>query len=107
MLSSLPSRIATRLGRSLALSGCPSAADRVHQPLGLDEPRGVDLVPLPLAGDALAEDPGDRVVVGPAAEEGADVGLLEGEEAVAELAVGGQADAVAARAERPADRGDQ
>ena len=41
-----------------------------------------------------------------AAEQGADVGLVEGEEAVAELAVGGQADPVAASAEGPADRGD-
>ena len=35
-----------------------SAADRVHQPLRLDEAGGVDLVPFPLAGDALAERPG-------------------------------------------------
>ena len=46
-------------------------------------------------------------VGGVAAEQAADVGLVEGEEAVAELAVGGQPDPVAAHAERPADRGDQ
>ena len=45
-------------------------------------------------------------VAGAAAEQAADVGLLEGEQAVAELAVGGQADPVAAHAEGAADRGD-
>ena len=44
---------------------------------------------------------------GVAPEHAADVGLLEREEAVPELAVGGQADAIAAHAERPADRGDE
>ena len=50
---------------------------------------------------------GDLVVGGASAEQGADVGLVEGEEAVAELAVGGQANPVAAHAEGAADRGDQ
>ena len=45
--------------------------------------------------------------VGAAAEQAADVGLVEREEAVAELAVGGEANPVAAHAEGPADRGDQ
>src|SRR5690348_12966055 len=85
----------------------PSSPDRVHQALRLDEPRRVDLMPLPLARDAPAEGLGDLVVAGAAAEEGADVGLIEGEEAVPELAVGGQADAVAAHAKGAADRGDQ
>ena len=35
--------------------GPDSAADRVHQPLGLDEPGGVDLVAFPLGGDAVAD----------------------------------------------------
>ena len=40
------------------------------------------------------------------AQRGAQVGLLPGEQAVADLAVGGQPDPVAVAAERPRDRGD-
>ena len=66
-----------------------SAANRVHQPLRLDETRGVDLVPFPLRGDALADGPGDLGVVGsPTAQEPPDVRLVECEQAVAQLAVG-------------------
>ncbi len=68
---------------------------------------GVDLVPFPLGGDAVAQGAGEVIVARAAAQKGAEVGLVEGEEAVAELAVGGQADPVAAHAKRPADRGDQ
>ena len=45
-----------------------SAADRVHQPLGLDEPGGIDLVPFPLRGDAVANRLGDLGVGGSAAQ---------------------------------------
>ena len=34
--------------------GLASPPDRVHQPLGLDEPGGVDLVPFPFGGDAMS-----------------------------------------------------
>ena len=69
----------------------------MHQPLGLDEAGGVDLVPLPLAGDAgdleatgqIGSSLGPRSV----AEEGAEVGLVVGEQAIPELAVGRQSGA--------------
>src|SRR4051794_41880267 len=49
---------------------------------------------------------GDRLVVGPAAQRAAQVALLAGEQAVADLAVGGQPDPVAVAAEGPGDRRD-
>ena len=54
-----------------------SAADRVHQPLGLDEAGRVDLVPLPLRGDAVADRARDRPRRCRRRGAGADVGLLE------------------------------
>src|SRR5208337_2174778 len=81
-------------------------ADRMHQSLGLNESGGVDLVPLPLGGDGFTDGTDDLVIAGAATQQAADVGLLEGEQAVAQLAVGGQADPVAAHAEGAADRGD-
>src|SRR5271157_4587824 len=81
-------------------------ADRMHQPLGLNESGGVDLMPLPLGGDGFTDGTDDLFIAGAAAQQAADVGLLEGEQAVAQLAVGGQADPVAAHTEGAADRGD-
>ena len=49
---------------------------------------------------------GDLVVVGAAAQRRPQVGLLAGEQAVADLAVGGQPDPVAVAAERPRHRRD-
>jgi hypothetical protein len=65
------------------IAGSRSPADRVHEPLGLDEPRGVDFVPFPLPGDTFTKHPGDVRVGRVAAEQGADIGLFEREEAVA------------------------
>src|SRR5271157_1461834 len=81
-------------------------ADRMHQSLGLNESGGVDLVPLPLGGDGFTDGADDLFVAGAAAEQAADIGLPEGEQAVAQLAVGSQADPLAAHAEGAADRGD-
>ena len=90
----------------IASPRAPSAADGGHRPVGLEERRVVDAV----AG-ALAEhrdDPalGDLLVGGAGAQRRTQVGLLAGEQAVADLAVGGEADPVAVAAERPGDRGD-
>jgi uncharacterized protein len=94
------------LSVSLWLIFSPSAADGVHGARRLDEARRVDLVPLPL----VAHVPADRLrqgrVVRPAAQEGLDVGLGQREQAVAQLALAGQPQAVAAGAERPRHRGD-
>ena len=49
---------------------------------------------------------GELLVGRAAAQRGAQVGLLAGEQAVAHLAVGGEPDPVAVAAERPGDRGD-
>src|SRR5205807_331142 len=84
----------------------PLPADGVHRPQGLDEARRVDLVPLPLGHDIAANHLRNLRVRGAAAEQALHVRLVDGEQAVAHLAVGGQADAVAAEAKRPRDRGD-
>ena len=42
-----------------AVAARGSASDRMHHPLGLDEPSGINLVPLPLRGDAVADRGGD------------------------------------------------
>src|SRR4051812_26023986 len=60
----------------------------------------------PLREDALVHRPGDLAVRSPFSEHWAEVGLFEREEAVAELAVGGQSEPVAAHAEGTTDRGD-
>ena len=64
-------------------------------------------MPFPFGGDTLDQGASDHLVVGAAADQRADVRLFEGEEAIAQLAVGREAHAVAAHAERPADGGDQ
>ena len=66
----------------------------MHQPPRLNESGGVDLVPFPLGGDGFTDGADDLIVAGAAAQQAADVGLLEGEQAVAQVAVGGQADPV-------------
>ena len=84
-----------------------SAADRRHRPVGLQERRVVDAVPGPLA--AHRRPPSGRRSPrrsAPARSAVAQVGLLAGEQAVADLAVGGEPDPVAVAAERPGDRGD-
>src|SRR5262249_60404614 len=68
--------------------------------------RRVDLVPLPLGDDVPAYHLPNLLVRRLAAEQTLHVGLVDGEQAVAHLAVGREPDAVAAEAERPRDRGD-
>ena len=50
---------------------------------------------------------GDLLVGRAGAQQVLHVGLFDGEQAVAQLAVGGQAEAIAVQAERPADGGDE
>jgi len=76
-----------------------SAADGVHGADGLDEVGVVDLVAGPFVLDALADLRDDFCFEAGLSQEGLDVGLFEAEQAVAEFAVGGQAEAVAVAAE--------
>src|SRR5665647_3254116 len=78
----------------------PSASDRAHRSVGLEEARVVDVMAGPLAGDAGTQCRGDRLVVTAGAHDGAHVGLGRGEEAGTQLAVGGQSQPVAGPAER-------
>src|SRR3954468_5720638 len=84
-----------------------SAADRAHRARRLHEPRLVDAVLELLAPDGLADDPLDLVVARAVAQRRAQVGLVDREQAGAQAAVGGKADAVAVAAERVADRVDE
>jgi hypothetical protein len=59
-----------------------------------------------LAGDGGAPDGGKLLVVGVTPEQSTQVGLGAGEQAVADLAVRGQPDAIARAAEWPRDRAD-
>jgi predicted ATPase len=59
-----------KLGGSLSTDG-------VHEPLGLNEPRGVDFMSLPLGPHAIANGLDDFVVGGSAAEQPAHVGFCE------------------------------
>jgi radical SAM superfamily enzyme YgiQ (UPF0313 family) len=78
------------------------SSNRVHRPRRGDEASAVDLVAFPLGGDRGADDAGDLLVGSAAAQQALDVGLLDREQAVAQGAVGGEADAVAVLAERAA-----
>src|SRR5688572_10173866 len=83
-----------------------SAADLAHRLRRPDELDLVDLVPGPLGGD-VAGDGGGQLVVGAAApQQAAQIHLVEGEEAVAQAALGGEADPVAGTAEGVGDAGD-
>src|SRR5262249_17739909 len=84
-----------------------SPADRVHESFRLDESRCVDLVAFPLGGDAVTDRLADRLIACAASKEAPDVRLLQCEQAVSQLAIGGEPEAVAAHAERTADRGDE
>src|SRR6266511_578606 len=91
------------------LSGRPEdelAADLAQGPGGPDEVQLVDRVAPPLRGHGALDDCGDRVVVASVAEDAPHVELLDREQAVAHLAVGGEADAVAGGAERVRDARD-
>src|SRR5690606_23791252 len=77
----------------------PSAPDRVHRPLGLEEAGFVHRVALPLGPNRVADGRGQRLVAGSLPQQPPQVELLDGEQAVADLAVRGEADAVALAAE--------
>src|SRR5258708_23721090 len=60
-------------------------------------------MPFPFGPDVLADDVGDLFIGSSAAEQILHINLSEREEAIAQFAVGGEANAVAAHAERPGD----
>jgi len=63
-------------------------------------------MPFPLVEDTLADGLGQVGIASSSANEGTEVGFLQREEAVAELAVRCQSDPIAKRTKRVADRGD-
>jgi hypothetical protein len=67
-----------------------SATDRAHRAVRLDETGVVDAVSGGLGPHRGAPGVFEGVVVGAVAQQGAQVGLLASEQAVADLAVGGQ-----------------
>src|SRR3954470_12286204 len=84
-----------------------SAADLRHRALGLDEPGLVDVVLELLAPDRLAHDACELLVARAVAQRPPEVGLVQREQARPQAAVGRQANAVAVRAERLRDGGDE
>src|SRR5690606_1554622 len=84
----------------------PSAADRRHRPVRVEEPRVVDPVTDRFAGHRREPALGELVVPGAGPESGAEAGPLPREETVPDLAVRGEPDAVAVAAERAGDRRD-
>ena len=97
---------AATLSRVISVIG-GSAADRAHRPGRRAEAGLVDPVLQLLAPDRVADDPLQLGVVGAGPQRRAQVGLVEGEEAGAQLAVGGQAQPVAVGAERFGDGVDE
>src|ERR1017187_7997658 len=81
--------------------------DRVHGPRRGHELGGVDFVAFPLAGHVAADQRGDFLVRGPRAHRRLHVVFLYGEQAVPQLAIRGQTEAVAVQAEGLAHRGDE
>src|SRR4051812_36239196 len=82
------------------------AANRVHGSFRFHEPSAIDLVPLPFFPDVGTHDARDRLSGRAAAQQGLEIDFVEREQAVAKLALGGEADAVAAMAEWPRHRSD-
>src|SRR5687768_15103444 len=76
-----------------------SSADLAHVAVGLYKPILPHQMAGPLRPDAVHEHPAQLFVRGSRAHGPLEIGLLHGEEAVAELAVRGQPDAVARGAE--------
>ena len=91
---------------TVIVSTVTSAADRAHRPWRLDEVWVVDAVARRFAPHRRPPGRLDRGVVGAAAQQPPQVGLLDGEQATPELPVGGQPDAVTGRAEGARHRGD-
>src|SRR4051794_6425340 len=106
--------VARRIGARRAITGvrrllrrAALAADRGHGPRGLAEAGFADSVLQLLTPDGVADLLRDLVVGRAGAQQLAQVGLVHGEEACAQLALGRQPDAVAVRAERLRDRVDE
>src|SRR4051795_2053736 len=101
------SDMAASLGRPRSrLRRKRSAADLRHRPAGPHERNLADLVAGSFRRHRGRHDARDGVVVTALTERGPQVDLFGGEEARAQATVGGQADAVAGRAERLGDRVD-
>jgi selenocysteine-specific elongation factor len=83
-----------------------SAADRGHRTVRLQERRVADPVPRQLRRDRRPPAGGDVLIRRTGAQRPAQVTLGAGEQAVADLPVGGEPDPVARAAERPGDRSD-
>src|SRR5262245_29387342 len=79
------------------------AADRVHRAIRLDKPGGIDLVAFLLGGHTGADGGGDFGFRGAFAEHPFDVRFFEAEQTISEFAVRGDAEPIAAHAERFAD----
>src|SRR5438270_9548143 len=75
-------------------------ADGVHGPRRRHETRGVDLVAHPFRGYIAAHQRGDLFIGRTRAQKTLDVVLFDREQAIAQLAIGRQADPVAVQAER-------
>src|SRR5256885_16707853 len=82
-----------------------SAADHGHGAVGAAEALVADVVLQLLLPRRRADDLLQLLVGGAAAQRAAQIGFDRGEEARAEGALGGEADAIAFGAERPPDRG--
>src|SRR6185369_17894759 len=78
-----------------------SAANGVHGPRWRDEPCTVDLVPRPFISDVRTDQRSDIIVACAPAQQRLHIGLLNREQAVTQLAVGSEPDAVAVQAKRP------
>src|SRR6202041_51912 len=81
----------------------PSAADGGHRPGGLEEAGVVDAVAGQLARHGALPAARQVIIGGSGPEQPAQVALLAGEQAVADLPVSGQPDPVAGAAERAGD----
>src|ERR1700761_9161204 len=88
------------------ICAAPSAADRTHRPVRLDEIGAVDPVARRFAPHRASPRALDRRVVGAAAQQPPQIGLVVGEQTTTQLPVGGQPRAVTAPAERLRHRGD-
>src|SRR6187200_3151073 len=83
-----------------------STAEGRHRTARLQERHVLDAVAGPLREHRRLPPFGDLRVAGAGPQRATEVALLAGEQAVADLSVGGEPDPVAVAAERPGDRGD-
>src|SRR5271157_2191236 len=103
----MPQDNANRASVSSYLLDTYLASDRIHGARRGHELGRVDLVAFPLAGQVAADERRNLLVRGARAHQALDVVFLDGEQAVAQLAVCRQPDAVAVETEGAAHRGDE